>query len=460
MTKNTVENPPEKMETEVSSEKPATEDLGDSTVDAEDLTPGKDLGVQKVIVQPGVGEKTPCPGDKVFVHYTGKLTNGTVFDSSRDRDVFEFTLGKGDVIKAWDIGVASMKKGEKCILICKPEYAYGFAGSPPKIPPSSTLIFEVELLQWKHEDVTPNKDGGVLKALIKKGEGYSKPNDDATVEVDLIGRYNDTVFEKRVANFSLDEASDHGITKGLEIAIKSMQKNESATFELSPNYAFGKEGKSEFNIPSDANIEYDITLKSFENPKESWNMTSEEKLEQSEFVKNKGTNYFKSGKYDIALKYYKKIIKYLENESDLDEEKDKLKKSLLLAGYLNTAACHLKLEDYIEARKNCDKALNMDPKNIKALFRRGQALMGVKEFEAAKTNFKSVIDLDPSNKAAQQQTAVCTVKVKQILEKEKQTYRNMFEKFAKADAKKTQQNGDSKTEEKDEIKEPESTVEA
>lgn len=441
---------------EISSEKTAAEE---PVIDAVDISPNKDLGVQKIILQPGVGEKTPCPGDKVFVHYTGKLTTGTVFDSSRDRDVFEFTLGKGDVIKAWDIGVATMKKDEKCVLICKPEYAYGYAGSPPKIPPSATLIFEVELLRWQHEDLTPKKDGGVLKALVQKGEGYSRPNDDATVEVHLVGKYNDAVFEERDAKFSLDEASDHGIPKGLEMAIKSMKKNERVLIELSPKYAFGKEGKPEFNIPSGAGIEYDVTLKSFENPKESWNMTSDEKLEQSELVKNKGTNYFKSGKYEVALKYYKKIIKYLEDESDLDEEKDKLKKSLLLAGYLNTAACHLKLEEYIEAKENCNKALDMDSKNIKALFRRGQALMGVKEFETAKADFRSVVDLDPSNKAAQQQIAMCGVKLKQILEKEKQTYRNMFEKFAKADAKKIQQNGDSKKEEKDDVEEPDSTVE-
>ena len=57
----------------------------------------------------------------------------------------------GTVIKAWDIGVASMKRGELAVLLCKPEYAYGQAGSPPKIPASATLVFEVELFDWKGE---------------------------------------------------------------------------------------------------------------------------------------------------------------------------------------------------------------------------------------------------------------------------------------------------------------------
>nr|KAF6505184.1 FKBP prolyl isomerase 5 [Rousettus aegyptiacus] len=88
-------------------------------------------------------------GDKVYVHYSGKLANGKKFDSSHDRnEPFVFNLGKGQVIKAWDIGVATMKKGEMCHLLCKPEYAYGSAGSVPKIPSNATLFFEPPHRMW------------------------------------------------------------------------------------------------------------------------------------------------------------------------------------------------------------------------------------------------------------------------------------------------------------------------
>jgi FKBP-type peptidyl-prolyl cis-trans isomerase len=77
------------------------------------------------------------------------LENGTEFDSCQDRESpFKFNLGEGRVIKGWDEGFATMKRGERATLICSPEYAYGKRGSPPKIPPNSILHFEVELLDF------------------------------------------------------------------------------------------------------------------------------------------------------------------------------------------------------------------------------------------------------------------------------------------------------------------------
>lgn len=129
--------------------------MADQT-DATDISPNQDGGVLKKIVQEGTGDELPPQGCKVKVHYTGTLTDGTKFDSSRDRnEPFQFDLGKGSVIKAWDLGVATMKKGERAILTCAPEYAYGENGSPPTIPPNATLLFDVEVISWEGEDLSP-----------------------------------------------------------------------------------------------------------------------------------------------------------------------------------------------------------------------------------------------------------------------------------------------------------------
>ena len=107
-------------------------------------------GLRYLLRAPGTGDATPTVGSEVIAHYEGRLLDGTSFDSSYRRGVpFVFRVGTGAVIRGWDEAFGAMKKGEKRTLIIPHWLAYGEKGRPGSIPPKATLIFEVELIDWR-----------------------------------------------------------------------------------------------------------------------------------------------------------------------------------------------------------------------------------------------------------------------------------------------------------------------
>ncbi|KAL6131489.1 hypothetical protein ACLB2K_069864 [Fragaria x ananassa] len=143
------DNPLPRPEVSDSHPSPRTRQLKIASMsDAIDLT--GDGGVLKKVVRHAKPDATGPTLDLplVDVHYEGVLEEtGEVFDTTHeDNTIFSFEIGKGSVIKAWDVALRTMKVGEIAKITCKPEYAYGSAGSPPDIPPDATLIFEVELV--------------------------------------------------------------------------------------------------------------------------------------------------------------------------------------------------------------------------------------------------------------------------------------------------------------------------
>ncbi|MDX1904722.1 MAG: FKBP-type peptidyl-prolyl cis-trans isomerase [Thermonemataceae bacterium] len=110
-------------------------------------------GLKYSITQKNPAGAKPQSGDSVKVHYTGKLLNGKVFDSSIQRKIpFGFVLGQGQVIKGWDEGIALLRKGEKATLLIPSKLGYGAQGAGKAIPPFAPLVFEVELV-----DIIPSK---------------------------------------------------------------------------------------------------------------------------------------------------------------------------------------------------------------------------------------------------------------------------------------------------------------
>ncbi|XP_010547132.1 PREDICTED: peptidyl-prolyl cis-trans isomerase FKBP65 [Tarenaya hassleriana] len=510
-------------------------------------------GLKKKLVKEGEGWDTPDNGDEVEVHYTGTLLDGTKFDSSRDRGTpFKFTLGQGQVIKGWDIGIKTMKKRENVVFTIPPELAYGESGSPPTIPPNAMLQFDVELLSWvsvkdicrdggifkkvvvegekwenpkdldevlvkyeaRLEDgtvvgksdgveftlkeghfctalgkavktmkkgekvllsvkpqygfgesgkpaavgeaaVPPNAtlqidlelvswktvsevtdDKKVIKKILKEGEGYDRPNDGAVVKVKLLGKLQDgTVFLKKghgegeePFEFKTDEEQ---VIEGLDRAVMNMKKGEVTLLTIAPQYAFGSsESQQELDVvPPNSTVYFEVELVSFVKEKESWDMNTQEKIEAAGRKKEEGNALFKAGKYDRASKRYEKGVRYIEYESSLGEEEKKQAKALKISCNLNNAACKLKQKDYKQVVKLCTKVLEMEGRNVKALYRRAEAYIETADLELAEIDIKKALEIDPDNKEVKREYKKLKEKEKEYNKKDARFYSNMLAKM-------------------------------
>ncbi|XP_044500443.1 peptidyl-prolyl cis-trans isomerase FKBP62-like [Mangifera indica] len=518
-------------------------------------------GLKKKLLKEGEGWETPGSGDEVEVHYTGTLLDGTQFDSSRDRGTpFKFKLGQGQVIKGWDEGIKTMKKGENAIFTIPPQLAYGESGSPPTIPPNATLQFDVELLSWTSvkdickdggifkkilvegekwenpkdldevlvkydawlEDgtlvsksdgveftveegyfcpalsksvktmkkgekvlltikpqygfgemgrpatgderaVPPNatlqinlelvswksvsditKDKKVLKKILKEGEGYEKPNDGAVVQVKLIGKlYDGTIFvkkgldEEQPYEFKIDEEQ---VVEGLDRAVKGMKKGEVALIAIQPEYGFGSsDSRQELAIvPAKSTLFYEVEMVSFVKEKESWDMNTQEKIEAAGKKKEEGNALFKAGKYERASKRYEKAVKFIEYDSSFTDEEKQKAKVLKITCNLNNAACKLKLKVYKEAVKLCTKVLELDSKNVKALYRRAQAYIQLVDLDLAELDIKKALEVDPDNRDVKLEYKLLKEKVREYNKKDAQFYGNIFSKMIKLDQTKSE----------------------
>ncbi|KAF9610973.1 hypothetical protein IFM89_026253 [Coptis chinensis] len=223
-------------------------------------------GLKKKLIKEGDGWDTPDNGDEVEVHYTGTLVDGTKFDSSRDRgETFKFKLGQGQVIKGWDQGIKTMKKGENSLFTIPPELAYGESGSSPTIPPNATLQFDVELLSWSSvKDIC--KDGGIFKKVLTAGEKWENPKDLDEVLVKYEAQLEDGTVVSKFEGVEFT-VGDGYFCPALSKAVKTMKKGEKVLLTVKPQYGFGEMGRpasgAEGAVPPSATLHITLELVSW-----------------------------------------------------------------------------------------------------------------------------------------------------------------------------------------------------
>lgn len=136
------------------------------------------------------------------------------------------------------------------------------------------------------------------------------------IPVELEGKVlpDGKVFDNRTLTFSLGEGADNNICEGVERALEKFLKDEKSRLTIQPKYAFKSEGNSDLGVPPNSAVEYVVKLTNFEKAKESWSMDGPEKIEQAKIYKEKGTNYFKAGKHQLAIKMYKRVGTLLDGK--------------------------------------------------------------------------------------------------------------------------------------------------
>lgn len=388
-----------------------------------------DGGVVKEILVEGSGDSPPN-NVEVSVHYVGTLLDGSKFDSSRDRnEFFKFQLGAGRVIKGWDIGVASMKKGEKCILTCKSEYAYGENGSPPKIPGGATLKFEVELFDWSEEKLTT--DGFITKVeVLKEGDGYQSPNDGAVCKVKVkaaIASSGHVFHPEQEGEFTVGE--DETLPYGFNTIMKRMKKGEHTIYRIKPNTEFHYDTSFQAlpaGVSETDELLLDVEMLDFTRAKEAWQMDNAEKVQHAENIKKKGNDMFAAKRFSAAAKKYENVVSTLENLSDANEDEQKEVDALLVAAWNNLAMLQLNDKKYADVIRNATKVLDIEAKNTKALFRRSKAHANNGNYEKAVADCKTALAFDKDNKAFIAHHRVVKQRMNAERKKAKAIYSKMF----------------------------------
>lgn len=229
-------------------------------------------GLRYIITEKGNGIK-PEEGAKVDVHYTGSLTNDTVFDSSYKRNQpFSFTLGQGRVIKGWDEGVALLNEGDKATFIIPADLAYG-SRATGNIPANSTLIFQIELLKVTNPikiepyDVagkdTLTTASGLKYIIVKKGSDknpLAKAGEIATVHYS--GYFKDgLMFDSSVKRgqpikFTLGQGQ---VIKGWDEGLQLMRSGDKFRLLIPYQLAYGEKGRGK-SIPPKSDLIFDVEL--------------------------------------------------------------------------------------------------------------------------------------------------------------------------------------------------------
>jgi len=409
----------------------------------EDITQDGDApgGLLKQVLVQGQSPYGPTKDAAIKVHYNGILTaSQKKFDSSIDREeYYKFTLSERKVIKGWAVGIPTMRFGEKCLIRCRKDYAYGDESPPGSdIPEGSSLDFEVELYT-NYEKV--NALEGIQKLSIGGEFQMKTAKDEAKINIDFA------------------VCDQWGNSKGIERKNTSLEVLEEDTFSDFPEWVhkcFMTMGESQHMIFSVSSDEYErpewwkipeadsifyfrVKINSLENRKELWQMEVEEKFAESLRRKEVGNTFFKQKVFTKAKKHYSKGLEILEADIKQASGRDNKKTTeeiieefpsefwdLYCGLASNLSMTYIKQKIYDDGRDAASKALKYRSKNMKALARRAQCLVQTGDPFGAREDLAIVLKMDPGNKYCENLDKIAKQRVKAYEKKKKKMAAKMF----------------------------------
>jgi len=400
-------------------------------------------GLKKLILKEGDGD-SPKDGEKVSCHYSGFLrSNGDMFDSSRERgDLFKFEIGKGSVIKGWDQGIATMKVGERAILRCQSDFAYGEKGSEPKIPPNATLDFVVQLkdiVQYEPIWSTDDAKDSISKKTINEVEGWETAKKLWVVTVTYTGRENDEngrvwcsgkdeeikiPFDKEFESKGV--IPEYENPRGFYTCLQNTKEGERNYFKLKSNdfYTFGSTGSEKLGIAPNTDLFYDITITAMKKfNMSSWQLEEEEKIPKAIELKEIANDFFRRKKLAVAKEVYKEVLDITTGLKDKEDEKAN---NISLACYSNTALVETHLNNLSEASEQIEKGLAIDPKHEKLRYRKALLHFKRGEFSLAGDLLSDLGKEFPDNKGVKSLAAKNSRAEKASRKKAKKLAMKMF----------------------------------
>ena len=229
---------------------------------------------------------------------------------------------------------------------------------------------------------------------------------------------------------------DTPICPAIELALKKMKKGGHSKLTIAPQYGCGPEGNVKLGVPADATLLAEIELLEYENEKDSWDLSEEEKLALAEKKKLMGNQKLKAGDMERALRRYEAAKSALASDYKMDDDQKAKAKAIKITLFTNMAMVKSKMGDEEAVLKNCEEALKLDENCVKALFRRGGIYSKRINFERADADFKKVLSIDPENAAVKKEIALMKKRMAKETAKSKKQYGGMFDKLAAADKKK------------------------